>query len=168
MSIKLLSIDETHQEFLEAWSTHAEITRNTLGRRFPAQRNAIQAWILASNVGEYPQRIAYVVSDSGPVGLVQLDQIDWVSGNGWLGIWLIPSSRGAGRGSLVVREICRRAIDDFGLRQLRLLVRTDNVSAIKVYKNLGFQTEGELVQAEFRDGNFLNLFVMRLDLRSAS
>jgi putative acetyltransferase len=77
---------------------------------------------------------------------------------------LIPGARGFGRGTEATAEILRYAARDLGLRQLRLLVRSDNGDAISLYARFGFQTEGELMDAEYRDGQFQNLLVMCVDL----
>lgn len=151
--------------FLEEWSTNVEITRNTLGRRFPAQVQAIDSWIRESNSGLFPNRLAYIIEDQLPQGLVQLDQIDWVSRNAWLGIWLVPSSRGKGYGSMALREILSEASDELNLRQIRLLVRSDNVVALSLYEKSGFRFEGELRAAEFREGKFISLKMLCLDLK---
>jgi RimJ/RimL family protein N-acetyltransferase len=154
------------RSFLAEWSTDAEITRNTLGRRFPAQAEAIDSWIRESNSGLFPIRLAYIIEDHLPQGLVQLDQIDWVSRNAWLGIWLVPSSRGKGYGSTALREILSEASDEWNLRQVRLLVRSDNVVAQSLYEKSGFRFEGELGAAEFRQGQFISLRMFCLDLRT--
>jgi len=146
-----------------SWGSSPEITRHTLGRRFPAQLDAVTDWISQSNRGEFPVRMAFVVVTDTPVGLVQIDQIDYVAQNAWMGVWLIPEVRAEGLGRQVVTRVLAIARDTLNLRQLRLIVRSDNVVAIRLYKSLGFVHEGRLERAEFREGDYLNVDVMRLE-----
>ena len=164
MSTTLRAVTEQDCSFLSVWASHPEITRNTLGRRFPTQELFVLDWIRSSNTGQFPSRVAFIIQDLEPCGLVQLDQIDWVSKTAWLGIWLIPDARGVGHGAEATAEILRYAARDLGLRQLRLLVRSDNGEAVSLYARFGFQTEGELIDAEYRDGEFQSLLVMCVDL----
>lgn len=162
--MKLRAIEEHDAEFLFKWASHPEIARHTLGRRFPMQMPLIRQWINNSNTGEFPTRLAYLIVDDKPVGLAQLDQIDWVAKNSWLGVWVVPDAQKAGRGSLAVSFLLDLASQTLGLRQIRLLVRKDNQNAIAIYERLGFHQEGELVDAEFRDGTFQSLILMCIDL----
>lgn len=166
MAVQLRAVVEQDCAFLAEWASHPEITRNTLGRRFPTQELLVLNWIQSSNTGEFPSRVAFIIEDLEPSGLVQLDQIDWVSKTAWLGIWLIPASRNMGFGSAALREILLKASDELNLRQVRLLVRSDNVIAKTVYLNAGFEEEGELVRAEFREGKYVNLLILRSELKA--
>lgn len=162
--VNLRGVEHRDVEFIFTWAAHPEITRFTLGRRFPMQVSEIEEWIRVANSGEFPSRLAYLILDSLPIGLVTLDQIDWISRNGWLGVWIIPEARAAGRGTSAIDQVLQLAKEQFALRQIRLLSRSDNHLAISVYKKLGFEIEGELTQAEFREGEFHSLTLMRIDL----
>jgi len=163
--IELRGVEEQDAEFLYQWASSSEIAPHTLGRRFPMQISSIHEWIKMSNCGEFPTRIAYLILDGSPVGLAQLDQIDWIAKTAWLGVWVIPVARSAGCGSVAVKHLIKFASESFGLRQIRLLVRKDNQPAILIYHRFGFQPEGELENAEYRDGTFQNLILMRLNLQ---
>lgn len=163
MAVQLRAVIEQDCAFLAEWASHPEITRNTLGRRFPTQELLVLDWIRSSNTGEFPSRVAFIIEAVEPSGLVQLDQIDWVSKTAWLGIWLIPAARNIGLGSIALRDIMLKAGDELNLRQVRLLVRTENVIAQTVYANAGFEVEGELIRAEFREGRYVNLLILRFE-----
>ena len=128
------------------------------------QMSSISQWINSSNTGEFPTRLAYLILDGNPVGLAQLDEIDWVVKTAWLGIWIIPEAQSAGRGSSALRFLIDLATRTLGLRQIRLLVTSDNRNAIAIYERFGFHHEGELVDAEYRDGTFKSLILMCIDL----
>ena len=163
--IRLRGVNQSDTKFLEQWISSPELTRHTLGRRFPVQDDAIEDWIAVSNRGQFPTRIVFVIETNLPVGMVQLDDIDWVSQNAWLGIWLVPEVRGKKIGPSAVTEILEYARLSLNLRQVRLLVRSDNLTALNLYQQLGFRHEGKLTDADFRDGQLLNLEMMRIDLK---
>ena len=152
-------------DFFLEFANSQEIVRHTLGRRFPSQTSNVTDWINSSNTGEFPTRIAMIIEDAQilQVGLVQIDQINWVSRNGWFGIWLIPNQRGKGYGEFALTSIINYSFATLGLRQLRLIVRTDNSAALGLYEKFGFAKEGEMVEAELVGGKFHNLIMMRLD-----
>lgn len=151
-------------DFILENATSHEITRHTLGRRFPSQASIVSDWINSSNSGEFPTRIAMIIEDqkSQQAGLVQIDQINWVSRNGWFGVWIIPGQRGKGFGKFSIEALIEYSFATLGLRQLRLVVRADNIGALRLYKSVGFIEEGEMVDAELVEGKFHNLIIMCL------
>jgi putative acetyltransferase len=46
------------------------------------------------------------------------------------------------------------------LSRLELEVYTDNEPAVRLYKKFGFQIEGTGVRADFRDGEFVDIYMM--------
>ncbi len=152
-------------DFILEFTNSQEIVRHTLGRRFPSQAPTVADWITSSNTGEFPTRIAMIIETDidQQVGLVQIDQINWISRNGWFGIWLVPEQRRRGYGQLSIKLITDYSFATLGLRQLRLIVKADNSEALGLYKNIGFIKEGEMVDAELVEGRFHNLLIMRLD-----
>lgn len=50
------------------------------------------------------------------------------------------------------------------ISKLQLLVRRDNTSAIKLYENLGFVTEGTITRAVLIDGIYFDNYLMGLEL----
>jgi len=151
-------------DFILEFANSQEIVRHTLGRKFPSQASSVADWINSSNVGEFPTRVAMIIEsgESQQVGLVQIDQINWVSRNGWFGIWLIPNHRRKGYGKFSLSAIIHYSFATLGLRQLRLIVKADNSDALGLYKNFGFLKEGEMIDAELVEGKFHNLIIMRL------
>ena len=152
-------------DFILEFANSQEIVRHTLGRRFPSQASNVADWINSSNVGEFPTRIAMIIEsgESQQAGIVQIDQINWVSRNGWFGIWLIPNHRRKGYGEFSIKAIINYSFVTLGLRQLRLIVKADHSAAIRLYKTIGFTQEGVMREAEFVEGKFHDLIIMRLD-----
>jgi [ribosomal protein S5]-alanine N-acetyltransferase len=152
-------------DFILEFANSQEIVRHTLGRRFPSQASSVADWINSSNTGEFPTRIAMIIEtdESKHVGLVQVDQINWVSRNGWFGIWLVKDQRRKGYGEVSIKAIINYSFATLGLRQLRLVVKADNSAAIGLYETIGFTQEGVMRDAEFVEGKFHDLVIMGLN-----
>ncbi len=152
-------------DFILEFANSQEIVRHTLGRRFPSQASNVADWINSSNTGEFPTRIAMIIEtdESKQVGLVQVDQINWVSRNGWFGIWVVPNQRRKSYGESSMKAIINYSFATLGLRQLRLIVKADNSAAIGLYETIGFTQEGVMRDAEFVEGKFHDLVIMGLN-----
>lgn len=50
------------------------------------------------------------------------------------------------------------------ISKLQLSVRSDNTSAIKLYENLGFITEGTITRAVLIEGTYFDNYLMGLEL----
>ena len=110
----------------------------------------------------YPQFV--VVTDGAVVGwcdVVPNRTRVVYSHCGTVGIGLLPQFRGKGIG----RRLMQQAIDGafaFGLTRIELTVRETNVSAIVLYKSLGFEVEGFHRNAVCIEGQYENLYSMAL------
>jgi ribosomal protein S18 acetylase RimI-like enzyme len=81
--------------------------------------------------------------------------------SGVLGIGLLPAYRGRGLGERLIRETIEAA-RAFGFSRVELSVRHDNVRAQTLYRNVGFQVEGQKRRALLVDGIFYDLVIMAL------
>jgi putative acetyltransferase len=63
-------------------------------------------------------------------------------------------------GSALMRAAVKLADRWLDLKRLELTVYTDNVPAIKLYENLGFEIEGTLRAYSFRDGRYADAYAM--------
>ena len=69
---------------------------------------------------------------------------------------------GQGNGKHVLRLVLKRVFEELGAHRLWLDVLESNLRAQHVYRSLGFQKEGVLREAFFRDGRYHSLFLMSL------
>ena len=101
---------------------------------------------------EHPERI---------LGLITLADIDWVHRGCELHIMIGPAAvRGKGAGSFAVGAMLRHAFADMGLERVQVLVLEENAPAIGLYRKCGFQMEGSLRHAAYKEGRWRNMLVM--------
>ena len=80
---------------------------------------------------------------------------------GVLGMGLLPSKRGRGIGSALIRAAIAKAWAN-GLRRIELTVRIDNESAKTLYERIGFEHEGIARGSMLVDGTLHDCYSMGL------
>lgn len=97
------------------------------------------------------------------IGNIYLKDIDWISRNAVLAIFIGDASeRSKGHGVKAIRALVDHAFNDLGLKRLYLHALDDNVAAIRAYEKVGFEKEGVLRRHAFKGGRFVDLVVMGL------
>ncbi|MDZ7331684.1 MAG: GNAT family N-acetyltransferase [candidate division KSB1 bacterium] len=101
-----------------------------------------------------------------PVGQTAFFRIDFVSRAAvfYLAI-LDPSHWSKGYGSEATQLMVDYAFETLNLNRIQLHVCAENTPAIRIYERAGFKKEGVLRQAMFRNGAYVDFWVMGI-LRS--
>jgi len=101
-----------------------------------------------------------------PVGQTAFFRIDCISRSAifYLAI-LDPTYWSKGFGTEATQLMVDYAFNTLNLNRIQLHVCAENMPAIKIYQRVGFIKEGVLRQAMFRDGNYVDFWVMGI-LRS--
>lgn len=102
-----------------------------------------------------------IVAEGNYVGNINLTNINSTHRNAEFSI-LIGDDRyqRKGIGLYVSTKILEHGFNDLGLRRIWLTVVTTNAAAIKLYSRIGFEEEGILRNAIFKNGTFLDLKIM--------
>jgi putative acetyltransferase len=79
---------------------------------------------------------------------------------GAIGLIVHDESQGKGIGSALMHAGVDLADKWLNLTRLELEVYTDNAPAIHLYERFGFEREGTLRQYAFRDGNYVDAYLM--------
>jgi putative acetyltransferase len=79
---------------------------------------------------------------------------------GTIGIGVHEEWQGKGIGSALVRAAVELADRWLNLRRIELEVFADNEPAIRLYERFGFEREGLLRQYAFRDGRYVDAYMM--------
>ena len=108
--------------------------------------------------------LAVCVTESGAhVGNVYLRDIDWVSKNAALGLFIGESEhRGKGYGTSALRQMITHAFNNLGLSRIYLNALAENEPAIRSYQRVGFIIEGKLRSHAFKQGRFRDVVILGL------
>jgi putative acetyltransferase len=79
---------------------------------------------------------------------------------GQLGMMVRDDWQGKGVGAALMRAALDLADRWLNLSRLELEVYTDNEPAVRLYKKFGFTIEGTAVQHAFRDGQYIDSYLM--------
>jgi len=78
-----------------------------------------------------------------------------------LGMGVLPNYRGRGIGKALIDTALKKAFEK-NIVRIELAVFADNLNAVRLYEQFGFQTEGELQDDVLIDGQYKNSLVMAL------
>ncbi|MBT2747021.1 MULTISPECIES: spermidine N1-acetyltransferase [Lysobacter] len=106
----------------------------------------------------------FIVQDGGQerVGLVELVEIDHLHRRAEFLIMISPEQQRRGYARAATRLAISYAFRVLNLYKLYLLVDVDNLRAIQIYEDAGFQREGILVDEFFSDGRYHDVVRMCL------
>lgn len=97
------------------------------------------------------------------IGVCYLLNIDYVNMSGEIHIMIGDNkSRGKGAGTFAMVEMIKHGFYDLNLRRIELEVLEDNNKAFHLYSKLGFVKEGIKREAVYKNGRYLNVFLMGL------
>ncbi|MFZ3589963.1 GNAT family N-acetyltransferase [Bacillus sp. DJP31] len=106
------------------------------------------------------------LKDDELIGFVVIHNIEWNNRVGLLAIGIGESKfRNLGYGQDALQLILRYAFHELNLNRVGLDVIEYNQKAIHAYEKIGFQKEGRMREAVFRDGNSYDRIIMSI-LRS--
>lgn len=99
--------------------------------------------------------------DGAHIGNISLFDINWKDRHAELGITIGDKDYwGQGYGTDSIRTILGLAFDSMNLHRVFLRVHEDNARAISCYEKAGFREEGTLRESVFREGVYLDMFLM--------
>ncbi len=106
-------------------------------------------------------RCAIVDSDDMIVGLVSLTNINYVNRTAEFHIMIGESdNQNQGIGTYAVDTMLKHAFNNLNLNRIYLEVLKTNDRAIRVYEKNGFQREGVLRQAFYKNGKYEDAIIM--------
>ncbi|OGR84542.1 MAG: hypothetical protein A2901_08515 [Elusimicrobia bacterium RIFCSPLOWO2_01_FULL_54_10] len=96
------------------------------------------------------------------VGLVRMDEFDWVNRSVRVGCDVAKSLRGKGYGSKIMEMVSQYGFRYLNMHRLWLLVLDFNSAARRVYEKSGFRVEGRYRKAIYRSGKYHDYIIMSL------
>lgn len=110
--------------------------------------------------------VLWVIADQGTevcVGHVGLYEIDYRIRDAEFAIMIgKPATWGRGLGTACTRFAVEYGFQQLNLNRIHLSVLASNERALRLYEKIGFQREGVLRQAQYKDGEYLDVIVMGL------
>lgn len=105
----------------------------------------------------------FPISTTGDfLGIIRFDQMDSVNRSIRVGCDIVPGERGKGYGTMVFEAILEFCFNQWNMHRLWLCVLEDNEIALKLYANAGFQPEGKMRQAIWRNGIWKDYVIMSI------
>lgn len=102
-------------------------------------------------------------SEERLIGHISLHDIDWVSRNAFLGIFIGEAScRNRGYGGEAIRLVLSYAFRTLNLHAVMLTVHADNATAIASCQKAGFQIVGQVRDWIFKNGAYVDKFYMEI------
>nr|WP_280635571.1 GNAT family protein [Bacillus sp. 165] len=159
------AVRQEDAEVMARWGEDAEYLRNVdtdIALPRTKERMAAEG---SSNSNSAYFRLRTIQGDE-LVGFVALHSIEWNNRAGLLAIGIGEAkNRNKGYGTDALRLILRFAFEELNLDRVGLDVIDYNKSAIRAYEKAGFQHEGRMRAAVYRDGKHYDRVIMGI-LRS--
>jgi RimJ/RimL family protein N-acetyltransferase len=147
------------------WFTDRRTTR-TLLFVAPMSSASEEAWFTTMLEHQGKDRWHFVIcrlEDDRPVGGIDLHDVDTRNGSASFGIAIgDPADTGHGYGSDALRTLLAFGFDQLRLERIELDVYDFNEAARRMYARVGFQHEGTLRHALYRDGAFRDVHRMAI------
>ena len=107
--------------------------------------------------------LAIDTSDGVHIGNIGLHSIAWKDRHAELGIVIGEKDHwGQGYGTDAIRTLLRVAFEEMNLHRVFLRVDADNQRGIRCYEKCGFQKDGTLREAVFREGEYHDQLLMSI------
>ncbi len=128
----------------------------------PVSRSAIERIYDDYWSGVDPNAVRWAIeSHDIVIGGVELAPIDWRSRSAELAVWIGDTvSRQRGFGTDAMRLALNYAFRILGLHRVSYYIPVANEAALKAYQKIGFQEEGRLREAVYRDGKYYDLIAL--------
>ena len=111
--------------------------------------------------GEVVQYIIVEKMNEKPVGSVYFRDVDYNNKSAEFGIFVgEESARGKGIGTETTKLFIEYGFNELRLHRIMLRVFSDNIQAIRAYKNAGFEFEGEFRDMIYQNGQYRNMTFM--------
>lgn len=101
-------------------------------------------------------------SDQDKLGFVGLYEIEQRHMNAEFAIMIDPAHQGNGYAFPATKLAMDYAFSVLNLHKLYLIVAKINEKASHIYEKAGFQTEGELIEHFYSNGEYLDVFIMSI------
>ena len=161
--LKLQPLQPQHQKQFIPWVLDPEVTQYSQTKfvDFKTEQQAIQ-WY--QNILKETETLNLgIFYNDFCVGYAGLTSISKINQSAEYFIFIgDKKSWGKGIATQVTKQIVEIGFNDYKLNRIMLTVSEPNIGGVKAYKNAGFEQEGVLRNACFRNGSFHNKIIMSI------
>jgi UDP-4-amino-4,6-dideoxy-N-acetyl-beta-L-altrosamine N-acetyltransferase len=128
----------------------------------PISAGGQAAWL--QSLGQKSGKFYFIaLDDENPfIGMVRMDEYDMQNRSIRVGADVVPSLRGKGFGTRIYEAIKKYCFDEMNCHRVWLQVLQTNAVGKRLYSSAGFQYEGILRQAVFRNGSYVDYCLMSI------
>lgn len=159
--LKLQLIEENDREYIVKWRNQDFII-NSLFTYKGLTINEHNIWY--QNYLKDNSRLEYIINiklTNKKIGTIGLSSIDYRNQKAEYGIIIGEQDEWAkGYAKEASYAILKYSFNELNLQKVYLKVFSDNYSAIKLYRNLGFNDEGLLRKEIYKNGSFKDVIIM--------
>lgn len=161
--VTLKALTEDHTPLVVKWRNRPEVYKNLYSHTQITMESHLNYYHKQVLPGHCVQFIIYVNAGDYPVGSVFLKNLDTHNAKAEFGIFIGEDvARGMGYGSEAARLILEFGFKSLGLNRIYLSVLSNNLAAIRSYRNAGFIQEG-LLRQDFRlDDEYVDVMLMAI------
>ncbi len=162
-NILLRSLRRSDSESLNKWRNTIENKIITQGYRFPVSLEKDNEWIESKILNSTPNEIFFIVEEfEVPIGLIQLVNIDFISGTAIWGFILgDKNARGKGYGVEAPLLLFNYAFNVINLRKLSGYVLAQNIATLKMLKKIGpVKEEGCLKNHYYFNNKYWDVYIL--------
>jgi RimJ/RimL family protein N-acetyltransferase len=166
--VLLRSLELDDLNLFWGWFADREVINYSLGTwLFPWSKSETENWLQQTLRDKETLTLGVVEKATGKlIGYAGISSVSRVNHSGEYYIFLgDKGSWGKGYGTEVTQLIVHYGFASLNLHRIMLTVSALNIGGVKAYTRAGFQQEGVLREASFRDGAYHDKLVMAL-LRS--
>ena len=158
--LKLSAVREEDAAIMVKWGEDPEYLRNVdTDMAIPTTKKQLEAEGSPSSNEVYFR--LRTIKDDELIGFVAIHSIEWNNRTGRLSIGIGDAiNRNKGYGTDALQLILRYGFHELNLNRIGLDVIEYNHKGIRAYEKVGFQLEGRMRSAVYRDGNSYDLLVM--------
>jgi putative acetyltransferase len=158
MDITIRKAEPSDAEGIRKCNTAPQVFRNTLQLPYRSLES-VREFLNKSGEGDH---ILVAVIDSEIAGVIGLhgSSKPRINHRAEIGMMVRDDWQGKGVGTAMMQAVVDLADRWLNLTRIDLTVFTDNERAIALYRKFGFEIEGTLRKYAFRDGEFVDAYLM--------
>jgi RimJ/RimL family protein N-acetyltransferase len=154
--LSLRTFEEEDVEFVSDGVNDPSVWKSVGGQSTPTNRLLEREFF--EDVSHDGDAVAFVATDGEtPVGMVELQPIDWEKGVAEVGVWIAATQQGNGYATEAMRLVVDYAFDQLRLHKVRTEVFDFNEASRRLMDRVGFEREGVLREEDYVDGRYVDV-----------